>query len=70
MKTLQWSLDSNNRPMKEEEQPDSNQTPKPEPEPTEKQSVTALLRAEIEKRSLRIEEMRKALNEAIQEVQP
>jgi len=53
----------------EEEQPDSNQTPKPEPEPTEKQPVTALLRAEIEKRNLRIEEMRKALDEAIQEAQ-
>ena len=115
MKTLRWSLDKKNRPVKdkatvkesltvqqdepvkwierengergairvrylnptwvewsrknEEEQPDSNQTPKPEPEPTEKQQLTALLRVEIEKRNLRIDKMRKALNEAIHEVQ-
>ena len=113
MKTLRWSLDEKNRPIKdeatvkesltvqqeepvkwierengergeigdrylnpawvewsrknEEEQPDSNQTPKPEPEQPEKQSVTVLLRAEIEKRNLRIEKMRKAIDEAIQE---
>ena len=115
MKTLRWSLDEKNRPIKDEatvkesltvqqeepvkwierengergeigdrylnpewvewnrknekEQPDSNQTPKPEPEPTEKQQLTAFLRVEIEKRNLRIEKMRKALNEAIKEVQ-
>ena len=39
------------------------------PEQPEKESVTALLRAEIEKRSIRIDEMRKALDEAIQGVQ-
>ena len=48
---------------------ESNQTPKSDPEPAEKQHLTALLRAEIEKRSLRIEKMRKALDDAIQEVQ-
>ena len=53
----------------EEEQPDSNQTPAPEPEPAEKQHLTALLRAEIEKRILRIDKMRKAPDEAIHEVQ-
>ena len=114
MKTLRWSLDEKNRPVKdeatvkesltvqqepvkwidrkegengeirvrylnpawaewsrknEEKQPDSSQTPAPEPEPAEKQHLTALLRAEIEKRSLRIKEMLKALNEAIHDVQ-
>jgi len=53
----------------DEKHTESNQTPKPEPEPTEKQQLTAFLRVEIEKRNLRIEKMRKALNEAIKEVQ-
>jgi len=38
-------------------------------EQLKKESVTALLRVEIEKRNLRIDKMRKAINEAIKEVQ-